>query len=218
MDIADKIRKQAERRKGEIARKVHPALPIILRYFADTLAAVNLLGDRPPIELVDTIHARLGRKLSRSLRKYPTLPLQLGDFAYTCEPSNEEVGMLEFLHFNRHGMPLAPDLHLARAREPDGWKRLIQTEQDYATVFCAAGRVKASKADPAHADVFLHGIGLGLEDLTEEELADFFDRYCWCGNVHEGKALKKQYKRMIRNFFANAAPAGSSLKDIPPAR
>jgi hypothetical protein len=218
VDIADKIRKQAERRKGEIARKIHPVLPIILRHYKDTLDAAKALPDRPPAELVDTITARFVKKLKLALRKYPTLPPQLGDFVYTCGPSNEQIGMLEFLHFNRHGKPLAPDLYLARTRKPDAWKRVILTEQDYATVVCAAGRVKASKADPTHADVFLFGIGLGLEELTEEELADFFDNYCWRGSAHDGKALKKQQKRTIQNFFSNAVEAGWPPQDVLPAR
>ena len=125
--------------------------------------------------------------------------------------------MREFLHFNRHGKSLAPDLCLARAKNSDAWDRLIRTEQDYATVYCATGRVRSSKVDPTHADVFFCGIGLGLEKLTEEELAEFFDEYCWCGNLHDGKALKKQKKRLIRNFLSNMIQAGASVRDIPPA-
>jgi cytochrome b involved in lipid metabolism len=36
------------------------------------------------------------------------------------------------------------------------------------------------------------GLNLGLNVLTDEELADCFDEFCACGKAHDADALKKQ--------------------------
>lgn len=193
----------------EIGRKVHPSLPIFLHQYREAISAGSALGTNPPPELVEEIGLRCRAQLTQALSEYPTIPFSLIDLVYALEPCSEQQGFFQFLHFHRHGRPLKPDLRLAGSGELDAWERLIRTEHDFGMLFCGAGPVKPSKAASTHADIFLFGIGLGLEMLTKEELADFFDNHCCCGEAHDGDALKKQYTRMVRNFvlcFQRATP------------
>lgn len=208
MELFDRIRRRAEKRHEEMDRKIHPALPIILRHHAQATKADKALGRNPLPERVEEIQSRWSQELNKALESHLPLPTSLYDVVYAMPV--ERFVSFQYLHFRRHGTAAALDMQLASANDHRAWKRLQRTEQDYAALACGKGPVKASKSDATHSDIFLFGIGLGLEKLGEEELADFFDAHCWCGKVHEGNALKKQYKRMVRKFSAAAARVGVS--------
>jgi hypothetical protein len=46
------------------------------------------------------------------------------------------------------------------------------------------------------------GLNLGLDSLTDEELADCFDEMCPCGKDHDADALKKQRTRVRKQLQA----------------
>ena len=99
-----------EKRRQNIARKIHPALPIILREYAEGIAAGEALCKHRPPELVDEIRSHFRQKLTDGLKEYPTLPYQpLLEAVYKPEPETEWIGMTQFLHFQRHGRSLAAD-------------------------------------------------------------------------------------------------------------
>jgi hypothetical protein len=51
--------------------------------------------------------------------------------------------------------------------------------------------------------------GLGVEELTQEELADFFDKYCPCGaKGHDPDALKKHRGRFKKALQKSLAAKG----------
>ena len=61
------------------------------------------------------------------------------------------------------------------------------------------GPIKPFKGDADHWDFLAIGWGLGLEKLSPEELADFADWYCLCGEgSHSPDNLKQQRLRFKR--------------------
>jgi hypothetical protein len=55
-----------------------------------------------------------------------------------------------------------------------------------------------SKFDYNHLTVMRCGLGLGIETLTQEELADCFDEVCTCGGTHNEENLRKLRTRVIK--------------------
>lgn len=56
------------------------------------------------------------------------------------------------------------------------------------------------KTDMDHFTLITGGLDLGLEKLTGEELADFFDEFCPCGKEHTVESLTKLRARIIKDF------------------
>jgi len=57
--------------------------------------------------------------------------------------------------------------------------------------------VLRSKFDYNHLTLMRCGLDLGIETLTQEELADCFDEVCTCGGEHDGENLRKLRTRTI---------------------
>lgn len=53
-----------------------------------------------------------------------------------------------------------------------------------------------SKFDYNHLTVMRCSLDLGIESLTQEELADCFDEVCTCGGTHDGENLRKLRTRI----------------------
>lgn len=56
------------------------------------------------------------------------------------------------------------------------------------------------KTDMDHFTLITGGLDLGLERLTSDELADFFDEFCPCGKQHFPENLTKLRARIIKEF------------------
>ena len=56
------------------------------------------------------------------------------------------------------------------------------------------------KTDLEHFDLMILGIDLGLETLSDEELASCFDELCPCGKEHFGENLRKLKDRVDKEF------------------
>ena len=54
-----------------------------------------------------------------------------------------------------------------------------------------------SKFDYNHLSLLRFGLDLGIEALTQEELADCFDEYCTCGEQHDAENLRKLRSRLL---------------------
>jgi hypothetical protein len=54
------------------------------------------------------------------------------------------------------------------------------------------------KTNPVHNLIMLYGIAGGLEKLTCQELADFFDNECPCGETHSLEVLVKLRRKLLR--------------------
>lgn len=204
-------RKSVKDRIQAIGEKIHPALPVILDCYSEALKAVASLGKNPPREIVLQVQARLRANLEQKLCPWPELPGSVLNILYDFEQLTAEKALRAFLHFNRHGKSLTTD-HALATREYEAHKRIIRTEEDFATLRHSKGPISPSKFDAIHSDIFACGLGMGLEKLTPEELADFFEMHCWCGEEHDPDSLKKQRARRKTNFAA-AFDAGKPLPD-----
>jgi hypothetical protein len=101
------------------------------------------------------------------------------------------------MHFVRYGIPLRADL---KKREHGDWKatkRVLRTEWKYEELRCHQKTFSGKfKCDFDHWQMFVVLWSLGIEELTPEELADFFDWFCYCGEEHSAEGLKKQRGRL----------------------
>jgi hypothetical protein len=68
------------------------------------------------------------------------------------------------------------------------------------------------KTDMDHFTLITGGLDLGLENLTGDELADFFDEVCPCGKEHFPENLTKLRARIIKEF----PPTASSPEESNP--
>jgi hypothetical protein len=101
-------------------------------------------------------------------------------------------GLAEWIHFERHKIPLKVDQHQMDARDWNASCRVQRTVSDLEQIRCERGPIKPFKGNLEHSTIFEALWGLGIERLTQEELADFFDRYCTCGlEAHDPDSIKK---------------------------
>jgi hypothetical protein len=119
-------------------------------------------------------------------------------------PTSEDarLGRLERKHWQREREPLWKAVRAAEDGDLDAYKRIEKTRRlDFQERF-RIGSMPRVKENPRHAELFLMGMELGLEKLTDKELADCFDELCDCGEVHDPDALKKQRYRLRKAIRA----------------
>jgi hypothetical protein len=191
----------AENRKESIVGKCHPALFEVGPIYKESIEAFKALGSRPAQELAAKIEAKFNSDIDEVQRKYPgTIPPAPGTFAAQtifadATNESEQQGVIEWLHFERHRVPLKVDMEKARQRDFDAFRRLLRTAEDITNLHCERP-VKPFKVDLEHSNMFEVLWGFGIENLTPEELADVFDWYCPCGTEgHDPDALRKQRER-----------------------
>ena len=205
MGSSDRAKDQVERRRESIQKKIHRALPEIYTEFraAENLRKSLKHFDRTP-ERLQEIQRQLDEKLESIERRYSG-PEQApkGTFAVetvfreeTLASQSESAAVAEYLHWNRHKTPFERDAQQMQAKDHKASKRVQRSFQDFETLRCEVGQVKPFKGGQSgtdHSDFFLIGWGLGLENLSLEELADFADQYCICGGTeHSPDNLKQQ--------------------------
>jgi len=86
-----------------------------------------------------------------------------------------------------------------QSRDWDASRRMLRTIGDFEQIRCGKGPIQPFKEDIEHWTIFEALWGFGLEQLTAEKLADFFDKYCACSTqIHDPGALNKQRARFKR--------------------
>jgi hypothetical protein len=133
------------------------------------------------------------------------------------QPLDESKGFADTLHFYRHLTPLGTDIEKANNEDQEARNRVYRTAQDLLALQFGQGPLAKTKANLDHVNIFEFGLGLGLEKLTAEELAEFFDAVCWCGQEHDADTLKKQRQRMIKiqtSAVANQTEPGSAEPSV----
>lgn len=138
--------------------------------------------------------------------RYKPLPESKLCFPYLTDSprENESRALFEWLHWERHHESLG------RAREADqrgdlkAWERLARTAKDWRTIVFKKGAIKPFQGGIYHRDIFTIGLSFasGMENLTGEELAEFFDDFCPCEKTHDARALQKQRKRLLKDLEA----------------
>lgn len=214
-ELAD-LNKQGTVRRLQIEREYNQELKALGRSAAQPLKAeVVRRRKQKDEELMKWMDAKLVdlderyKAVPESPRQYPWLQAARHG---PLTPQKEEIGMLEWLHSERHGEALITTRAKADAGDLESLHKLQRTEED-------AFRIKHGKAlkkfqgDPIHRDIFQFGIGLGLENLSSEELADCFDEVCPCGaEGHNADALKKQRSRFLLEMQNTETDAGQKTR------
>jgi hypothetical protein len=208
VDSADRTIKGIKRRAAAIQRKIHPALPELLNALKEAEAVRQSLSasDRTP-ERLREIETQFDKELDRIERKYSG-PVQSPRGTFGVEgiysesalsSGSEEAAVAEYVHWHRHKKSLGKDTQEMKAKDHAASRRVQRTFSDYETLRCGQGPIKSFKGDADHWDFFATGWGLGLENLSPEELADFADWYCLCGRKsHNADNLKQQRLRFKR--------------------
>ncbi|PYV66798.1 MAG: hypothetical protein DMG96_41290 [Acidobacteria bacterium] len=215
MDSGKRAAKAIEIRRAAIQRKIHPALPELLKAFREAETAWKSLREleRTP-ERVREIQQKMDAELDSIRRRYSG-PVQAskgtfgveGIYSETTlrsESQTEYASVAEYVHWHRHSKPLETDLEKMQAKDYEASTRVQRTFGDLEILRCGGGRPKPFKGGAKgtdHWDFFAMGWGLGLEhlNLTPEELADFANLYCICGSTeHDADNLKQQRLRFKR--------------------
>lgn len=118
----------------------------------------------------------------------------------------ERKGLAEFLHWERHHESLETAEEADRQGDLSAWDRLARTLRDWRIIFFKKGAIKPFQGGMYHQDIFQWGFSFesGMEKLTAEELASFFDNVCPCEKIHDSRALRKQLARLRKDLEAAA--------------
>lgn len=119
------------------------------------------------------------------------------DISYNAIPNENPsniwlLSMMEFFSEQRFGRPLyqliAEDSKGIK-ESSDQLQRIIQDGHKLRY----GESVEPTKGKIDHRIMFSFGLGLGLEELTGEELATFFDTFCpTCSKEHDPESLSRQ--------------------------
>ena len=192
-----------------IQEKCHPALFEIAPLWKDFIEALRSAGPNPPKEVVEALEEDFaGRSLDINNR-YPDLS-QFNTQAFVAQSvfsesafasKSADQGVTEWIHYERHKTPFKHDAERISERDWDASRRAQRTIADIEQLRCQKGPIKPFQGNLEHSNIFETTWGLGVEKLTQEELADYFDRYCPCGiEAHDGDALKKHRSRFQKSL------------------
>jgi hypothetical protein len=195
-------RRRVEQRQEAIVAKCHPAIFELAQLWKESIAALSSLGANPPPEILAELEAGLEKRSEAIQRKYSgNLPPDPNKFAAqvmfseaALKSESDHRGVVEWIHFERHRTPLKADVGKRTAKDYEASRRILRTAGDVETLRCNR-KIQAFKGEIEHRNIFENLWGFGLENLTPEELAFFFDTYCPCGKVHDPDALKKARNR-----------------------
>jgi hypothetical protein len=119
---------------------------------------------------------------------------------------NEAYTFAEWLHWERHRESLQNATEADKQGNLSAWDRIARTAKEWRTIVFKKGTIKPFQGGIYHRDIFQFGLSFasGMEKLTGEELAEFFDFYCPCGKTHDARALQKQLVRLLKDLEAAA--------------
>jgi hypothetical protein len=197
------LRRRVEQRQEAIVAKCHPAIFEIAQLWKESIAACNSLGADPPPEILAELEASFEKRSEEIHRKYSgavppepnTFATQIMFSSAALESKSDQLGVSEWIHFERHRTPLKVDVEKRSAKDYEASRRILRTGGDLEALRCNR-KIQAFKGgEIEHRSMFETLWGFGLENLTPEELALFFDEYCPCDKVHDPDALKKSRNR-----------------------
>lgn len=212
--IDEGFRKRVKKRHESIVAKCHPAMFELAELWKESIEALKNLGPKPPAELVERINDRMENRLKSIHQKYSGHEQPAPDrFAATVifsesafQSESDSQGVAEWVHWERHKTPLKQDAEKRLAKDYDASRRVLRTASDLETIRCEKGPIQPFKGNLEHWNMFETLWGLGIENLSPEELVEFFDSYCPCGcEPHDPDALKKIRNR-FRKTLAQASP------------
>jgi hypothetical protein len=213
--VVQRVKELAERRRESIIRKCHPALFELAPLWKESIIAFQALGQNTPEGLVAEIERKFEKRLEEIQRKYsgphPPAPNTFAAQVIFRNEANmsDADGITDWIHFERHKIPLKDDLKGRQNKKWDSTNRVLRTVSDMEQLRCGK-RIRPFKGNLEHQCMFDSFWGFGIEKLSPDELADFFDSFCPCGRGgHDPDALKKhraRFKRTIQQQQRNCKP------------
>jgi len=136
-------------------------------------------------------------------------PISYNPLAYSYltldPPVSNSRGIREYVHFHRHGEALQITEKKDAQGDIKAWDKIARTERDVRILSFGKGPIKPFQEDMLHRQLLQLVIYFEREQLTAEELAQSFDRYCACGKMnHETDALRKMRNRFEADLKARA--------------
>jgi hypothetical protein len=133
-------------------------------------------------------------------------PLQYNPTAYNYLTLNRPVpdsqGILEYLHFHRHGESLRVSETKDAKGDLDAYDKIARTGRDARILSFGKGPIKPFQEDTVHRQLMQLVICYERERLSAEELTQCFDEYCACGDDHDADALRKMRQRFEAELTA----------------
>ena len=197
--------KERERQKSW-KDKVHPAFLEILVLYGDSQE--NLPGSGPS-QLNQNGHKPRARVLQTRgdlLKRYPELQPGSPSNHITAASArfssgrDNLLGILEWLCWRRYGQSLTTLVAEEKAENLEAHNKVSRLRDDLWHLMHGQGSIELFKGNSRHSELMELGLNLGLDALTDEELADCFDEFCRCGKDHDPDALKKQRARVRKQL------------------
>jgi hypothetical protein len=203
-----------ELRWTSIQKKCHPASFPLAQLWKDAIEALKRAGPSSGKEVLAEIEATVEKRSLEIHAQFSgpvppppnTFAAQIIFSEQALKSESSSQGIVESIYFERHKIPMKQDSVQMEAGDWGASRRVQRTFGDVEQLRCRKGPIRPFKGNLEHSNMFETLWGFGIELLTEEELADFFDKYCPCGiEAHDPDALKKQrtrFKRILQKAIA----------------
>ncbi len=156
---------------------LHPLFLEWAEIYQEMCTALSALGPNPASELTKTIRARTEKRLAQLSGNLPNQLRSKGIITPGCTTEDEEF--FAWMCWRRFRKPLWKLVQEEWDGSVKAAKNLVRLREDWQQL----GRGQELKPFKGHLDhhqILEVGLSLGLEKLTAEELADFFDQICPC--------------------------------------
>ncbi len=196
---------------------VHPGLLEMAKLFKECVEMTKPLYKYGSRELLAPVEARFEKGCEEILRRFSG-PVQPPKNYFPCEiifpleaaHQHEGVALAAFLHWERHKIPLTVDVERMKKGDGKASRRFQRTFADFEAIRCEKKKPNPFKGKMDHSNMFQFGLKLGLENLTAEELAIFFDRFCpTCEDAHNANALRRQRTEFVKALQRALEPAST---------
>jgi hypothetical protein len=183
--VVQRIEDLTEKRKKSIQLKCHPALFELASLWKESIIEFKRLGSNAPENQLTELKQKFEMGLENIQAKYsgPNPPAPNTFAAQTIFRNEENMsdadGIADWIHFDRHRVPLKRDLERRQNRDWSSANRVLRTVSDMEQLRCG-NPIRPFKGNLEHQNMFENFWGFGIEKLNPEELADFFDQFCPC--------------------------------------
>jgi len=192
--------------REQCEKQLHPAFLEYLGVYRECTEAqrqiwkLGIKGD-PEREVAVRYFTRLA-EINQKYRDIPHSPLL--SVIYVAPDRTPWESLAQWLFWKRHGQPLWQATEKAQDGDQEASKaiRHLLDELD-ALRFGDGESLKHFKVKLEHSDLLEAGLQFRIENLTGEELANLFDKFCPCGQTdkgrtHNGDGLKRQLRSLLK--------------------
>jgi hypothetical protein len=188
--------------------KVHPAFLEIGLIYRDSQENLPGSASNQLAQNAEKLRARVSRTREALLKRYPELQpgspsnhITAASARFSSRRDNL-TGILEWLCWRRFKQPLSALAAEEKAGNLEAHDKVHRLKDDLWRLLHGRGPIQPFKGNSRHSEIMELGLNLGLDTLTDEELADCFDEFCRCGKDHDPDALKKQRARVRKQLEA----------------